>query len=194
MNLTFGFKAHSGWAALVILASNQDSFEVLDRRRVELADQEWERQPYHAAEQLEHREARTIVERAIRAADKNATREMKAAVRRAVTNGHKVVACGVLMGAAMPDWSVDEILAVHFRMHKAEGVLFREALARAAFNCNLKLARVPEKTLIDYAVKALKRSQTELMTDVAALGKRAGPPWGKDQKEATLAAMIATQI
>jgi hypothetical protein len=31
---------------------------------------------------------------------------------------------------AMPDWSIDEILAVHFRMHKTEGVLFRDALAR----------------------------------------------------------------
>ena len=28
--------------------------------------------------------------------------------------------------------NLDEILAVHFRMHKAEGVLFRDALARAA--------------------------------------------------------------
>jgi len=25
----------------------------------------------------------------------------------------------------MPDWSIEEILGVHFRMHKAEGVLFR---------------------------------------------------------------------
>jgi len=31
----------------------------------------------------------------------------------------------------MPDWSTDEILAVHFRMHKAEGELFRDALVRA---------------------------------------------------------------
>jgi hypothetical protein len=29
------------------------------------------------------------------------------------------------------------------------------------------------------------------MKTIAALGKSVGPPWGKDQKEATLAAMIA---
>jgi len=28
----------------------------------------------------------------------------------------------------MPDWSTDEILAVHVRMHKAEGELFRDVL------------------------------------------------------------------
>jgi hypothetical protein len=29
-------------------------------------------------------------------------------------------------------WSVDQILAVHVRMHQAEGVLFPDAIARAA--------------------------------------------------------------
>ena len=33
----------------------------------------------------------------------------------------------------------------------------------------------------------------ESQHDIAALGKTAGPPWGKDQKSATLAAMVALQ-
>ena len=41
------------------------------------------------------------------------------------------------MANPMPDWSVEEILAVHFRMHKAEGVLFRDALVEAANACGL---------------------------------------------------------
>jgi hypothetical protein len=32
-----------------------------------------------------------------------------------------------------------------------------------------------------------------LLKRVAALGKSVGPPWGKDQKDAALAAMIALQ-
>ena len=55
----------------------------------------------------------------------------------------------------MPAWSVDEILAVHFRMHKAEGVLFREALAGAATKCGLRLVQVPEKELDAHAARAL---------------------------------------
>ena len=55
----------------------------------------------------------------------------------------------------MPDWSVDQILAVHFRMHKAEGVLFRKALVDAAAKAKLSVIRVPEKQLNDFAKKEL---------------------------------------
>jgi hypothetical protein len=44
----------------------------------------------------------------------------------------------------MPDWTTDEILAVHFRMHKAEGVLFQSALVRAAEKCKLNTLPVLE--------------------------------------------------
>jgi hypothetical protein len=91
----------------------------------------------------------------------------------------------------MPDWTVDEILAVHFRMHKAEGVLFRDALARAVGACGLRLLRVPEKQLDVYTERALATSVNKLRNTIASLGKSVGPPWGKDQKEAALAAMIA---
>jgi len=191
MNVALGFKAHSGWAASIVLAADQNSLQILDRRRVELAHDQWERQPYHAAEQLEPQAARNLVARGVRAANKYATREVKAAIKRIESAGHKVVTCAVLMGAAMPDWSVDEILAVHFRMHKAEGVLFRKALAEAAIACGLRVAPVPEKGLMEWAVKALKKTENDLMNEIVGLGKRFGPPWGKDQKEATLAAMIA---
>jgi hypothetical protein len=194
MKVAFGFKAHSGWAALVVIAVSNDSLDVLDRRRVELAHEEWAKQPYHAAEQLEPSEARKLVQRGIQAAQKYAKHEMSAAVKRAEMNGGRVVACGVLVGASMPNWSVDEILAVHFRMHKAEGVLFRETLADAATDCGLRTERIPEKQIMESAEKALNKSRAMLMRDIASLGKRAGPPWGKDQKEAALAAMIALQI
>jgi hypothetical protein len=97
------------------------------------------------------------------------------------------------MGEPMPDWSVDEILAVHFRMHKAEGVLFRDVLARAATTCGLRFVGVPEKQLAQYAEQALGSSMVVLQKSIATLGKEAGPPWGKDQKDAALAAMIGLQ-
>ena len=93
----------------------------------------------------------------------------------------------------MPDWTVDEILAVHFRMHKAEGVLFRDALALAATVCNVRLLAIPEKQLDEHAERALATSVNSLRTTIASLGKSVGPPWGKDQKDASLAAMIALQ-
>src|SRR5258705_11964437 len=91
----------------------------------------------------------------------------------------------------MPGWSVDEILAVHFRMHKAEGVLFRDALARAAETCGLSFVGIPEKLLDEQADRALAASAAGVRKTIASLGKSVGAPWGKDQKDASLAAMIA---
>jgi hypothetical protein len=92
------------------------------------------------------------------------------------------------MGEPMPGWDIDEILAVHFRMHKAEGFLFRDALARATVECGLKFVPIPERARDSQAglVTRLKAAQI-----VAGLGKSVGPPWGKDQKDAALAALIA---
>jgi len=76
-------------------------------------------------------------------------------------------------------------------MHKAEGVLFRDALIHAAKECRIKAVEIPEKELMSHAERELKTPVGKLTAQITALGKTAGPPWGKDQKEAALAAMIA---
>jgi hypothetical protein len=154
-------------------------------------EESWAKQPYHAAEGSPLKEGRAVVKRGIEAAKRGALREVKAAVKQAGKAGNDIVGCALLVGEPMPDWSVEEILAVHFRMHKAEGVLFRDALAEAIRACKLKLVAVPEKTLTETAAAALKTPATQLGKKLAALGKQLGPPWTKDQKDATLAAMIA---
>jgi len=194
VKVAFGLKAHSGWAALVVLGTTGDGPQVVDRRRVELVEKEeasWAKQPYHAAEDLKAGEARELVARGIASARRIAVREARAAAQRARESGHEVVACAVLASDPMPDWTVDEILAVHFRMHKAEGVLFKDALARAAEACGLRLVGIPEKQLDQHAARALAGPASRVKQTIASLGKSVGPPWGKDQKDAALAALIA---
>jgi hypothetical protein len=191
MKVAYGLKAHSGWAALVVLGKRDVEWVLVDRRRVELVEEEWAKQPYHAADELERDEARQLVKRGIDSAFSIATREMRATVKREREQKNEIVACAVLVGNPMPKWSVEEILAVHFRMHQAEGVLFRDALVHAARQCKLNVIEVPEKTLLSYAENSLKVSSNELAKRLSAIGKLAGPPWGKDQKDAALAAMLA---
>ena len=194
--VALGWKTHSGWAALVVLAAEGKTIEVLERRRVELvdpADVYWAKQPYHAAEGLDREDARDVVKRAIAAAHRSAVRELRAALARAREADLDVAACGVVAGAPMPAWSVDEILAVHFRMHKAEGVLFREALAEAARRIGLPLVALREKELPSLAARALGRTPAALSRDLAALGRSLGPPWGRDQKDAALAAWVGLE-
>ena len=90
----------------------------------------------------------------------------------------------------MPDWTTDEILAVHFRMHKAEGVLFPDSLVQAARECGLNVIAIAEKRLSTHAERAIAMPMSRLMKTIETLGKSVGAPWGKDQKIAALAAMI----
>jgi hypothetical protein len=193
MKVAFGMKAHSGWAALVVIGQDDTGFVVIDRRRIELVEDEWAKQPYHAAENMKPDAARDLVKRGVQAARRIAIREMRAASKRERERKNDLTGCAVLVANPMPDWSVDEILAVHFRMHKAEGVLFRDALARAAKECGLKLFEIPEKLLMKYAESTLGTGASNLAKEIVILGKSAGPPWGKDQKDAALAALIALQ-
>jgi hypothetical protein len=191
MKIAFGLKAHSGWAVLVVVGQSNGDVVIVDRRRIELVENEWAKQPYHAAENLKPAAARDLVKRGIQEAERNSLREMRAAIKRETARGNEVSACAVLVGEPMPDWTVDEILAVHFRMHKAEGVLFRDVLARAAERCGLKVVAIPEKQL--HAEEALSISTSALAKTIATLGKSVGPPWGKDQKDAALSALLALQ-
>jgi len=193
MRVAFGLKAHSGWAALVVVGLRGSEFHVIDRRRIELVEDEdahWAKQPYHAAEGLHGDAARDLVARGVEAARRGAVREMRAALSRSRELGHEIVACAVLVADPMPDWSTDEILAVHFRMHKAEGVLFPDAVVRSARACGLNVVDIPEKRLSEHAERSLARPLSRLMKKIETLGKSVGAPWGKDQKSAALAAMI----
>jgi hypothetical protein len=193
VKVALGLKAHSGWAALVALGAERGELCVVERCRLELVEpgERWAKAPYHAAEGIEPDEARELVARGIASARRVAARELGAAAGRARAAGHEVVACALLAGAGMPDWSVAEVLAVHFRMHKAEGELFRDALARAADARGLPLVSIPEKRLAAEAAKRLRTPASRIAAELARLGKAAGPPWAKDQKDAALAAWVA---
>jgi hypothetical protein len=193
--VVLGFKAHSGWAVLVALGFRKEAAEVVDRRRVDLYEpgSEWVKAPYHAAESLKPAEARRMVDRGVAAAHRNAARALREAVDRLRGAGHLPTACAILTGAPMPPWTTDEILAVHFRMHKAEGVLWRAAIAGAAGRCGLRVVPVAEKRLNEEARAALGATPAGVTRRLAALGDGIGPPWGQDQKDAALAALIALE-
>jgi len=192
--VAFGLKAHSGWAALVGLVEIGRTLEIVARERLALVDAkdaEWAKAPYHAAEGLAATDAEDVVRRGIQSAHRGAERALRAAVAARRAAGDELVGCGLLVGAGMPDWSVAEVLAVHMRMHKAEGELFRGALLEAATRLRLPITGIREKELEVLADKAVALPAGERAARLAEAGRRAGPPWARDQKDAALAAWIA---
>jgi hypothetical protein len=190
MHVAFGLKARTGRAALVAVGGDVHEPQFIERSQLPLLPEgAWA--PYHAAEGLEPAAARESVRRDIASAHDLAASGIRDAARRVAQAGHEVCGCTVLVGPGMPDWSTEEILAVHVRMHKAEGELFRDVLVAGARACDLELTTLREKSALDDAAKMLGLTRARLDARLAALGKAAGPPWGKDQKEAAAAALAA---
>ena len=195
MRAAIGLKAHSGWAVLVaVAAEGRGRFRVIERRRVELledADAEWAGQPYHAAQDHPPEQARTIVAKGIAEVHRGARRELRAAVERLDAAGHRIAGCAVLTPAPLPHWSTEQILAVHIRMHRAEGALYPRELIDAARRVVLRVHPIEQKQLQARAERTLGLRAGVVAKRLAALGKPVGAPWGADQKAAALAAMIA---
>jgi hypothetical protein len=189
MKIAIGFKAHSGWTAAVALGLRDNHPWLVERQRLELVearDAARTRQPYHAAAGLPPNEAQAMVRCGIEAARRVAAERVDQWLRQLFVSGHNIAGCAVLTGSSMPAWTTEQILAVHIRMHKAEGVLFPDALASAITTCGIPLGLIPEA-----ALAALTLESCPWLDDVATLGKWAGPPWGADQKHAALAALVA---
>jgi hypothetical protein len=184
-----GFKPRTGRAVLVVLADAKNP-RVIERAEIALLPP-GEMAPYHVAEELEPRAAEQHVKAAVARAQALAKGAVRDAARRCTDAGHELAGCGVLVGTGMPPWSTAEIVAVHVRMHKAEGEMFREVLVEAARACGLEPTRLPDKTAFDSAASVLGMTRARLDAQLAAIGKAAGPPWGQHQREAAAAALVA---
>ena len=185
-----GFRAHSGWAALVAVAGPVAEPTVRLRRRVELSLRT-PRQPFHAAEGQPFAAAEALIE----GATDEATRLAQAAVREAITElrgqGHEPVAAGLLLatGRALP--GLRETLASHALIHAAEGAMFRDALRQASLASGLRVVEIRERELDGRAASSLRHTTAALGDRLAQWGKALGPPWTQDQKRAALVAWLA---
>ncbi|HET6551916.1 MAG TPA: hypothetical protein VFG49_00100 [Dyella sp.] len=188
MKVAIGLKAHSGWAVAVAVGLPDGQVQLVDRCRLSLVDSRsgaWARQPYHAAEGMPPVRAEAIVREGIEGARQASAQGVSALIGQLHDAGHEIAGGAVLTGSPMPAWTTEQILAVHIRMHQAEGQLFPDALAAAVCACGLPLGLLREKELDELAPSACPWTDA-----VAALGKWAGPPWGADQKHAALAALV----
>ena len=188
-----GFRVHSGWAVLVVLAGPVETPTILDRRRIEMADVEMagSKQPYHAAQQLNLREAANLIAACVGASVRLAEKAVKTALEDAIRKSFRVSACGVPIGSGRPLPTLEKILPSHPLLHTAEGELFRNAIMTACGNYGLSVTSVKEKEAWIRSSSQLGISQAGIQHHLARMGKAIGPPWRQDEKSATLAAWLA---
>jgi hypothetical protein len=189
-----GLRAHSGWAALVAVGGGPASPEVLDRRRIEMADDPAAKQPYHAAEELPLAQARPLLDRLAREARKRAAAGLGAALADLRADGYDVRGAIVLTASGKPLPALEQVLASHALIHTADGEHFRDALAFACQQHRVPVVRLREKDLAEDAARTLGRPAPALEAAVAAWGKPLGPPWTQDQKLSALGGWLGLAL
>ena len=188
-----GFRAHSGWAALVVIAGSPRAPAVIDRRRIELVDPRTPggKQPYHAAERLELKKAEELVGRCTDDARRLARQALRAVMDDLREKDHDLVGCGILLGSGRPATTLAATLASHALIHTAEGELFRDVLTHASERCGLAVLGVRERELFARGAAELRVPVEELQRRVTEMGRPLGPPWTQDEKHATLVGWLA---
>ncbi|MEZ5362636.1 MAG: hypothetical protein R2748_09965 [Bryobacterales bacterium] len=166
-----GIADHAGWASVVCVADG----EVVDRRRVELIEPGLPNLAYHHdAQRLPLEEAEALIERVRLSAEECAKRALEAlpAGVRGIT---------IRKRPELPQ-TVAERIADYRAQCVADTVMMRDALEKAALALGWSTSEYDPK-----AVLALDGMSERL----AKLGDALGPPWGKDQRMATAAAIAA---
>jgi hypothetical protein len=190
---TLGFRAHSGWVALVAV-SLEEGFPIplLHERPhlVKIFTYKF-RQPYHTAERKPFEEAAGFIERVRADAYALAVGAIRSAQSNLATRGFEVHVCGLLASSAKPLPDLAHILVSHPLIHTADGELFRESLVEACGKLGLPVIAIRESELLERAGRALRLSSVDLKARLAQLGRVHGHPWTQDEKFATLAACLA---
>jgi len=191
--VALGFRAHSGWTALVAIALDDGSPRVLLRERphlVETFTYEY-RQPYHTAQKRSWAEALDFVSRVRSEARILAWNAMNSVQSSLGPQGYELKRCGLLLASGKPLPDLPKILASHALIHAADGELFREAVLHAGERSGLEIFTAKESELFERASRTLHLKVDELGHRLVHLGTTVGSPWTQDEKLAALVAWLA---
>jgi len=187
-----GFRAHSGWAAVVAVKGPANSPMVVDRRRIELADPaiRGSVQPFHAAAELNRAEAEEFIKQHANSTNALALQCVRQLIDDLCQQGYQAIGTCILAASGRPLGTLDSILASHPMIHTAEGEFFREAIRHASEACGLPVTRMKEREILSSGAAELGLRPEELQRRMLELGQPMGPPWRQDEKLATLAGWL----
>jgi len=188
---------HSGWGVLVAVSGDPSLLEVIDRRRIVVADPaiSGANQPYHHAAALRVsdlglRESEKYLAGYATVSERLAFAAVEEVMRELEKRDHRVVGSAVLLASGHPLPPLAKILGSHPLLHTAEGQFFRNAVIQACQRLKLAVAEIRERELEEQAKIAFGSAASQLQRRIATLGSLLGPPWTKDHKAAALAASV----
>ena len=177
-----GVSDHGGWAVLVTVARDGT---MLDRRRVELVDEDLPKIPHHSEGQgLPLDEAVKLVERVRASAERHAKLVLEA-VATAVPG--RILGVALRKCPELPP-TIAERIKDYRAQNVADWVMYRNALAAAAEARSWGVHWYDARKVFDAASKRLRIADIE--AHFLKIRKTVGPPWNKDHKLAMAAAIV----
>jgi hypothetical protein len=178
---------------MVAVSGPLTSPAVIERRRIEIAAPgiPGSKQPYHAAEKLELKEAEQFLLRCKGSSVSLARQALGDCIHDVNRKEQKVVRCGILFGSGRPLGALAAVLASHALIHTAEGEFFRNVVLEACKHHEVQVIAVKEKELLPRFQNELHISQEALEQHLSSIGRILGPPWRQDEKFAMIVAWLA---
>ena len=176
-----GVSDHGGWAVLVTVAPDGT---LLDRRRVDLVDEDLPKLPHHHdAQGLPLDEAVALVERVRESAERRAAMALDA-VAMAVP---RTLSIALRSCQPLPP-TIGERIKNYRAQNVADWVMYRKALASAAEARGWPVNWYDAKKVFDAASLALRVENLE--AHFLHVRRVVGPPWDRDHKLAMAAAIV----
>ncbi len=179
-----GVSDHGGWAVLVTVARDGT---LLDRRRVELVDDDLPALPHHHEGQgLPLDEAVALVERVRVSAERHAVLALDT-----VTMAARCILGVALRNRPQLPPTIAERIKDYRARNVADWVMYREALACAAEARGWPVHWYDAKKVLAAAGKALCVENFD--AHFLQVRRAVGPPWNKDHKLAMAAAIVTAK-
>jgi hypothetical protein len=187
-----GIRMHSGWGALVAASGDAAMVEVIDRRRIVLADPNipGASQPYHFAAKMGLPEAKKYLSKCGEVSEHLALAVIQTILRELHSRNYRVVGSAVLLASGRPLPALPDILASHPLLHTAEGEFFRAVFRRACERLDIPVTGIRERDLDECAHAVFGKVTTQVLRRISGLKSSLGSPWTEDQKKASLAASM----
>ena len=191
MSLAVGASDHRGWAVVVCVGARDGVPFVADRRRIELADEGLERQPFHHADPDAQARAVESLVRTLRASIASHSHAALSQLRDDLGARGTWISLTLEEDKRELPADVPLILESQQLRIEADGALYRGGMRAAAEKLGVEVAALPRGSEIERAAEALGATEDQVDSLLLELGSEIGAPWRKEHKKAAAAA-IAT--
>lgn len=188
---SIGIEDHYAWANLVSVTTSGPNEILLDRRRVELLDRQLTASPYHHETlQMPLSEAEQLVRDVKASANERAKSALSSLIEELAPAKCRGIAIRV---PPLPDLpaTVAEVHASTWVTNRADGMIYHQALTRAAAQFNLKVFYFEKGNVLELAAEARGKTARDLERQLKAFGTTLGPPWRKGHIVACAGAILA---